>query len=168
MNMEAPSTNTSAMRSWRSGTRLSISRIMRRLPAAPGCVSRKRVRALEESWVRNAGTPRLAVGVGINTGECSVGNFGSARRFDYSAVGDAVNVAARLEGETTTYGYGILLGPETAARVSAFATLPLGRVQLRGRKEALEIHALVGDEKLRATAAFRELCATHAQSRHRA
>ncbi|MET0682388.1 MAG: adenylate/guanylate cyclase domain-containing protein [Casimicrobiaceae bacterium] len=138
------------------------------LACRAGLRIQERVRALEESWVRNAGTPRLAVGVGINTGECSVGNFGSARRFDYSAVGDAVNVAARLEGETTTYGYGILLGPETAARVSAFATLPLGRVQLRGRKEALAIHALVGDEKLRATAAFRELCATHAQSRHRA
>ena len=122
----------------------------------------EKVGALEESWIRDAGTPHLAIGVGINTGECSVGNFGSSRRFDYSAIGDTVNIAARLEGETTTYGYPILLGPETAARVSALATLRLDRARLRGRNEPLEIHALVGDEKMRDSAAFRELLARHA------
>ena len=110
----------------------------------------------------DGGLPRLQIGIGINTGTCTVGNFGSSRRFDYSAIGDAVNVAARLEGETKSYGIAILLGPETAARVSNFATLPIDRIRPRGRTEPLEIFALVGDEKVRATPSFRELSAKHA------
>ena len=50
------------------------------------------------------GLPTLVAGIGINTGPCTVGNFGSSRRFDYSAMGDAVNIASRLEGETKNVG----------------------------------------------------------------
>jgi adenylate cyclase len=120
---------------------------------------------LNASRPADDGIPRLAVGIGINTGRCTVGNFGSSHRFDYSVIGDAVNVAARLESETRVYGTTILLGPETAARVPDFATLPVGRIQLRGRAEALEIHALIGDENVAHTQAFRELRAKHGQWR---
>jgi adenylate cyclase len=117
----------------------------------------EKVEALNALWAREGGLPRLAAGVGINTGPCTVGNFGSSHRFDYSAIGDAVNVAARLEGETATQGYAILLGPETAVRVARFATIPIDRIRVRGRTEPLEVHALVGDEKVRATASLGEL-----------
>ena len=90
------------------------------------------------------GLPALVAGIGINTGPCTVGNFGSSRRFDYSAMGDAVNIASRLEGETKKYGHAILLGPATKERVPSFATIPLERIQLRGRVESLEVFALVG------------------------
>ncbi len=120
---------------------------------------------LNASRPRDDSIPRLAVGIGINTGRCTVGNFGSSHRFDYSVIGDAVNVAARLESETKVYGTTILLGPETAARAPDFATLPIDRIQLRGRTEALEVHALIGDEKVAHTPAFRELRAKHAQWR---
>src|SRR4030095_822602 len=105
------------------------------------------------------------VGIASNPGVCTVGNFGSSHRFDYSVIGDAVNVAARLESETRVYGTTILLRPETAGGVPAFATLPVGRIQLRGRAEALEIHALIGDENVAHTQAFRELRAKHGQWR---
>ena len=111
------------------------------------------------------GLPTLAAGIGVNTGPCTVGNFGSPRRLEYSAVGDAVNVAARLEGETKSFGFAILLGPETAARVAEFATIPLERVRLRGRVEPIEVHALVGDETVRESASFRELRARRMEAR---
>ena len=99
----------------------------------------------------------LVAGIGINTGPCIVGNFGSSRRLEYSAVGDAVNVASRLEGETKNLGFKILMGPVTAAAVADFAVVPLEHIRLRGRVEPIEVHALVGDEAMRESVAFREL-----------
>jgi adenylate cyclase len=91
------------------------------------------------------GAGQLAIGVGINTGPGVVGNFGSATRFDYSAHGDAVNVAARLEAETKNYGVPILVGAATAAQAPEFATRPVDRIALRGRRRPVELHALVGE-----------------------
>ncbi|HYM03632.1 MAG TPA: adenylate/guanylate cyclase domain-containing protein [Stellaceae bacterium] len=88
----------------------------------------------------------LVCGIGINTGACTVGNFGSRHRFDYSALGDAVNIAARIEGETKNFGVRIALGPTTAARLPDFATLPLDLVKVRGREHEIELWALIGDE----------------------
>jgi adenylate cyclase len=123
----------------------------------------KRIEEFNASAASNGDLPPLHVGIGINTGPCTVGNFGSSRRFDYSAIGDAVNVAARLEGETKAYGISILLGPETAAQVTHFAILPIDRIRPRGRAEALEIFALVGDETVMATPSFRALSSKHRQ-----
>jgi adenylate cyclase len=96
----------------------------------------------------------LGIGIAINTGPAVVGNFGTARRFDYSAMGDAVNVAARLQEETKTYGIAIALGAETAARLPGFAILPIDVVQVRGRAQPVELCALVGDEAMGASPAF--------------
>lgn len=85
---------------------------------------------------------RLAVGIGINTGPCIVGNFGSRHRLDYSALGDAVNVAARLETEAKRFGLDILIGPGTAARVPELAPSPIGHVRLRGRAAPVEVYTL--------------------------
>jgi len=115
----------------------------------------EKVDALDRELVRQ-GHPPLVAGIGINTGPCTVGNFGSSRRLEYSAVGDAVNVASRLEGETKNLGFKILIGPVTAARVDDFAIVPLERIRVRGRLEAIEVHALVGDETVRGGPAFQE------------
>ena len=103
---------------------------------------RRRMNALNGA-AANRNLPRLDAGIGINTGACTVGNFGSTHRFDYSAIGDAVNIAARLESETRAYDMAILLGPATAAQLVGLATVPIGTLSLRGRVAPLAIHALV-------------------------
>ncbi len=80
--------------------------------------------------------PAIAVGVGVNTGDCVVGNMGSSARFDYSVLGDAVNLASRLEGASKDYGVAIVLGAETRARVEGrFPLITLDRIAVRGRSE---------------------------------
>ena len=107
----------------------------------------EKLAAINAASSSDPGVLTLEAGFGIYTGICTVGNFGSNHRFDYSAIGDPVNIAARLEGENKTYGTSILLGPKTAARVSELALRPIGSVRLRGRAQPLEVHALiVGDD----------------------
>jgi adenylate cyclase len=105
---------------------------------------RRRIEALNRA-PEHRNLPRLEAGIGINTGRCTVGNFGSTHRFDYSAIGDAVNIAARLESETRGHDMAILIGPETAAKVTGLATVSIGTLKLRGRAEPLAIYALVAD-----------------------
>ena len=87
---------------------------------------------------------RLRVGIGINTGDCVVGNMGSEYRFDYSALGDAVNLAARLESETKNYGVWILLGERTAQLAAArHCVVELDRIRVKGKSEETRISTVV-------------------------
>lgn len=88
----------------------------------------------------------LSTGIGINTGPCSVGNMGSRQRFAYSALGDAVNLASRLEGQTKYYGVPILVGEETAAQAKDFALLEMDLIRVKGKEQPVRIFALIGDE----------------------
>lgn len=86
-----------------------------------------------------------AMGVGLHCGPCSVGNMGSVRRFDYSILGDTVNVASRLEGATKIFRTDILVSDVVSDAAPEMAWLPLGDVRLMGRVEPTRTFALAGD-----------------------
>ncbi len=88
----------------------------------------------------------LKVGLGLNSGECVVGNMGSDQRFDYSVLGDTVNLAARLEGQSKSYGMNVVLGPTTNEKVKdRLATIDLDFIQVKGKTEGTYIYGLMGD-----------------------
>ena len=90
----------------------------------------------------------LKVGLGLNSGEAVVGNMGTAQRMDYSVLGDTVNTAARLEGQSKTYGVDIVIGPNTYEQVQEFAIIELDLIQVKGKTVGLQIYALLGDEEI--------------------
>ena len=97
---------------------------------------------------------RARFGVGLNTGVCAVGNLGSDQRFDYSAIGDAVNVASRLEGTTKLYGVPIIAAEVTRDAAPDFAWLELDRIRVKGRGAVTRIFALVGEPPFAAAPEF--------------
>ena len=91
----------------------------------------------------------LKVGIGVNSGTCCVGNMGAEQRFDYSVLGDDVNLAARLEGQSKTYGVDIVMGEQTYTRVKEYAAVELDLIQVKGKREAVRIFALLGEPEMR-------------------
>ena len=87
------------------------------------------------------GLPHLNIGVGINTGQCVVGNMGSQSRFDYSVLGDAVNVGSRLEGQTRNYEAWILIGESTVQYRPDWAEY-VDSIQVKGKSEPLKVYTL--------------------------
>jgi adenylate cyclase len=110
----------------------------------------------------NPELPPVRMGMGINTGICCVGNLGSQQRFNYSALGNNVDLASRLEGQSKTYGLDLILGEGTAAQLQGMATLELDLIRVKGKTQALGIHTLLGDETLAAKDEFKALAKEHA------
>ncbi|MEM8699912.1 MAG: adenylate/guanylate cyclase domain-containing protein, partial [Pseudomonadota bacterium] len=100
-----------------------------------------------------------AIGVGINTGDVSVGNMGSTRRLAYSCVGDAVNLAARLESITKQYGVKTLVGNSTAQALRGFAVFEIDDVAVKGRSQPETIHTVAGDESVASDPNYETLAA---------
>jgi adenylate cyclase len=117
------------------------------------------LRALEE--LNKTEGKAIKIGVGLNTGACCVGNLGSEQRFSYSAIGDSVNVAARVEGLTKQYGLPVLITENTVRHASGLALLEVDLVRVIGRKEPIAIFTLVGDETYARDKAFSALFAAH-------
>jgi len=100
----------------------------------------------------------INVGVGLNTGTCVVGNMGSDLRFDYSVLGDSVNLASRLEGQSKEYGFPIIVGSRTALAVKdRFAILELDFIMVKGKKEPEVIYAIAGRQDTAQSAQFQRL-----------
>ena len=90
------------------------------------------------------GVPAFGMGLGINTDTVVVGNMGSSQRFDYTCLGDGVNLASRLEGQSKPYGVKIVLGPKTAAQVEdEYFVLELDKIAVKGKKEGVNIYTVL-------------------------
>jgi adenylate cyclase len=106
----------------------------------------------------------LRIGVGLNTGKCLVGNLGSDVHFNYSVLGDSVNVASRLEAQSKVYGFPIIAGGETAlAARNDVAILELDFVIVKGKTQPDPVYAIVGRKEFGTTAEFKRLQALVAQ-----
>jgi len=100
----------------------------------------------------------INVGVGLNTGICTVGNMGSDIKFNYSVLGDSVNLASRLEGQSKEYGFPIIVGSKTALAVKdRFAILELDFIMVKGKKEPEVIYAIAGREDTAQSGRFQRL-----------
>jgi adenylate cyclase len=109
-----------------------------------------------EAETKAAGTHfrEFRIGMGLSCGECLVGNMGSTRRFSYSALGEAVNQASRIEGQCKPYGVDIIVAGAMRQRAPDLAYLFLDRVRLVGASEPTELHFLVGDAAMAQSPAF--------------
>ena len=131
-------------------------RIMRGMPAL-------NARWREEAESKGRRFAPVKIGIGLNTGTCCVGNLGSETRFDYSVIGDNVNVASRLEGQSKTYEVVTIVGETTTERAPEFAFLELDLLKVKGKTEATRIFALLGNNAFKQSQGFIDLTACHSE-----
>jgi adenylate cyclase len=105
------------------------------------------------------GVPPFGMGLGINTDTVVVGNMGSDQRFDYTCLGDGVNLASRLEGQSKPYGVKIVLGPKTAQLVAdEYFVLELDCIAVKGKTQGVTIYTVLGrNDEVSATLADRQM-----------
>ena len=120
-------------------------------------------RLVEKAQESGAVPILLNAGIGINTGSCAVGNMGSKQRFAYSALGDAVNLASRLEGQTKIYHINIIVGQSTYEAASDLAMIELDLIKVIGKSEPVRIYGLFGDQDVAQQASFKKWQACHTQ-----
>ena len=94
--------------------------------------------------ISKEGIPAFGMGLGINTDTVVVGNMGSDQRFDYTCLGDGVNLASRLEGQSKPYGVKIVIGPKTAEYVqSEYQVVELDLIAVKGKTEPVKIYTVL-------------------------
>jgi adenylate cyclase len=108
---------------------------------------RRKLVELNRGWEAEAqaagkGFRPVRMGIGINTGECCVGNYGSQQHFNYSLLGDPVNLASRLEGLGKIYGIDLVIGEQTAARLGDPQLIEIDLVAVKGKTQAVRVYTL--------------------------
>jgi len=102
-----------------------------------------KLRALQKKW-KKEGIPSFDIGIGLNSGDAIVGNMGSSTRFDYTAMGDNVNIASRLVGLNKTYDTNIIISENTYKIIKdKFKTRKLDTVKVKGKKKPIIIYELL-------------------------
>jgi adenylate cyclase len=127
---------------------------------------RQTLTTLNQGWQKHAESEGrsfkpVRFGIGLNSGECCVGNLGSLRRFDYSAIGDEVNVASRLEGACKIFGVDVIGSETTRAEAPEFAWLEIDSVLLKNKTQPVGLYALAGDAAVAASDEFAALSRLH-------
>ena len=106
------------------------------------------LKRLNQKWI-GEGKPPMDIGIGINTSPMMVGNMGSDQRFDFTVMGDSVNLGSRLEGTNKTYKTNIIISEFTFERVKdKFACMELDSVRVKGKTQPIKIYNLLGDKHL--------------------
>ena len=122
------------------------------------CVKALNEERKQEAAANGSGFMPINVGIGINTGRCTVGNMGSDLRFQYTVMGDTVNLASRLEGQTKTHGLSIIIGSRTAAAVAdQFALLEIESIRVKGKTEPELIYTIAGRADVAESVEFQSL-----------
>jgi adenylate cyclase len=129
--------------------------------ARTGLAMRRELRALNEKWEAQ-GTAPFHIGIGINHGDVLVGNIGSQEKADPTVIGDAVNLASRLEALTRTYSVDILVGARAAELIrDAFDLRSVALVQVKGKTQPVEIFTLIGVKNDRGDGEFLDKLETY-------
>jgi adenylate cyclase len=106
----------------------------------------------------------LRIGIGLNTGPCVVGNMGSDFRFNYSVLGDTVNLASRLEGRTKDYRIPVVIGSRTAEGAKQkFAVMEIDLIMVKGKKQPEAVFTVLGPSEVEADPRCKDLRDTNAQ-----
>jgi len=107
----------------------------------------RKIKELQEKW-KKEGMPLVEIGCGLHTGPAIIGNMGSEDRFDYTAIGDTINLGSRLEGLTKQYGVSIIVSEEVYNSVKhKFNFRRLDKVKVKGKNIPVRIYELLVDEK---------------------
>lgn len=122
---------------------------------------RLNARFKQEAAAKGTTPVEIRTGIGLNSGLCCVGNLGSEQTFNYSALGDTVNIASRLEALSPAYGVDLVIGEETAQAAPDYAQLELDLVRVKGKLIPIRIFTALGDETTAASPEFKALKDRH-------